>query len=231
MYDCASRVGVALSGSERPRVSAAAGPSLASQPTAIVAISVPMYHATDIITKPHSGGRRRSRHLENHHPHRRSLRSAIAMLPRIPSLIFITLGCSRSFAPKPQHTNKRTSRTDIISPPSLLVASVQAGVDDGIIADSGDSSLDEVDLADVPVTEEIPVPNSRNNVGNRFVALVYDRTHSDKWADGDAEALWDLHDERIALTEDHVMWARKQNLYNETFNTESMADILWSHQL
>ena len=32
----------------------------------------------------------------------------------------------------------------------------------------------EVDMADVPVTEEIPVPMSRNNVGNRFVAVIYD---------------------------------------------------------
>ena len=43
--------------------------------------------------------------------------------------------------------------------------------------------------------------------------------------------LWKMHNERIALTEEHVMWARKQNLYNESFNTESMADILWSHQM
>ena len=47
----------------------------------------------------------------------------------------------------------------------------------------------------------------------------------------DAAALWGMHQDRVALTEDHVMWARKQNLYNETFNTESMADVLWSHQL
>jgi len=145
----------------------------------------------------------------------------------------MTLGCSRSFAPKPQHqpikrTSSRTSPGDITSQPSLLVA---ASAVDGIISDLGDSYVDEEDLADVPVTEEIPVPNSRNNVGNRFLALVYDRTHSDKWVDGDAIALWDLHEERTSLTEDHVMWARKQNLYNETFNTESMADIRWSHQL
>ena len=47
----------------------------------------------------------------------------------------------------------------------------------------------------------------------------------------DQHILWRMHKERIALTEDHVMWARKQNLYNETFNTESMADVLWSHQM
>jgi len=33
-----------------------------------------------------------------------------------------------------------------------------------------------------------------------------------------------------ALTERHVMWARKQNLYNGTFNTESRADVLWSYR-
>jgi len=98
----------------------------------------------------------------------------------------------------------------------------------------------EVDLAEVPVTEEIPVPMSRNNVGNRFVAVVYDRIHSTKDYtsedesdddDNEADMLWGMHNDRIELTEEHVMWARKQNLYNDTFNTESMADILWSHQL
>lgn len=96
----------------------------------------------------------------------------------------------------------------------------------------------EIDMADVPVTEEIPVPMSRNNVGNRFLALVFDRSHSSRCIDASknneddyADSLWDMHEDRIALTEDHVMWARKQNLYNDTFNTESRADILWSHQL
>lgn len=91
----------------------------------------------------------------------------------------------------------------------------------------------------MPVTEEIPVPMSRNNVGNRFLALIYDRVHSTKrYTDddenentNDADVLWGMHNDRIELTEDHVMWARKQNLYNETFNEESMADIRWSHQL
>ena len=103
------------------------------------------------------------------------------------------------------------------------------------------------DMADVPVTEEIPVPMSRNNVGNRFLALVFDRSlsrkHDEKgWKneeverddDGEQEGehiLWEMHEDRVALTEEHVMWARKQNLYDDTFNTESMADILWSHQL
>lgn len=92
----------------------------------------------------------------------------------------------------------------------------------------------EVDMADVPVTEEIPVLPSRNNIGNRFVALIYDRTHHSIKGDDDdddVDRLWGMHNDRIELTEDHVMWARKQNLYNDTFNTDSMADILWSHQL
>lgn len=113
-------------------------------------------------------------------------------------------------------------------------------------------------MASVPVTEEIPVPMSRNNVGNRFVCVVMDRDFRQEYFDLEDEngdfldfeeeeeeedgesnerqsdvdkVLWHMHDERVALTEDHVLWARKQNLYNETFNTESMADILWSHQM
>lgn len=94
----------------------------------------------------------------------------------------------------------------------------------------------EVDMADVPVTEEIPVPMSRNNVGNRFLALVFDRAVSTKEYDVDEEddgsaKLWAMHEDRVSLSEDHVMWARKQNLYDENFNTGSMADVLWSHQL
>jgi len=94
-----------------------------------------------------------------------------------------------------------------------------------------------VDMADVPVTEEVAVPTSRNNVGNRFVALVFDRILCTKYdlenweKNGEENPLWEMHKDRVALTEDHVMWARKQNLYNETFNTDSMADIRFSYQL
>ena len=91
----------------------------------------------------------------------------------------------------------------------------------------------EVDMADVPVTEEVPVPMSRNNVGNRFVAVVFDAAYD---ASGSKDA-WEMHNDRIALTERHVMWARRQNLYNDTFDNApddggvSRADVLWSHQL
>lgn len=88
------------------------------------------------------------------------------------------------------------------------------------------------DMASVPVTEEIPVSMSKNNVGNRFVAFIFDRDLATNYdVENDPDSLWEMHKDRIALTEDHVMWARKQNLYNETFNTESMADIIWSQQL
>lgn len=74
---------------------------------------------------------------------------------------------------------------------------------------------------DSPTIELGPVPMSKNS-GNRFVAFVWDRELS-----SNDDAL-DRHYERIQLTEDHVMYCRKANLYNETFNTESMVDVLWS---
>ena len=110
----------------------------------------------------------------------------------------------------------------------------ETGGDDGLNPSAPLRGEVDLDLADVPTIEEIPVPMSRNNVGNRFLALVFDRPLSTKEYDYDDEEdawLWDMHQDRVALTEEHVMWARKQNLYNETFNTASMADVLWSHQL
>jgi len=82
-----------------------------------------------------------------------------------------------------------------------------------------------------PSTELTPVPMSKNS-GNRFVAVVLDKDMMslNPEANDDLD-LMEMHQSRIALTEEHVMFTRKTNLYNETFNTESMADILWSHQL
>ena len=76
----------------------------------------------------------------------------------------------------------------------------------------------------VPTVELQPVPMSKNS-GNRFVAIVYDQELDTKNRD-----VLDLHDDRDELIEDHVMFCRKRNLYNETFNTESNVDILWSMQ-
>mmetsp|Transcript_34421 Transcript_34421/g.41186 ORF Transcript_34421/g.41186 Transcript_34421/m.41186 type:complete len:389 (+) Transcript_34421:113-1279(+) len=82
-----------------------------------------------------------------------------------------------------------------------------------------------------PSEELTPVPMSKNS-GNRFVAFVFDKALMSLNSE-DAEGLdvLDMHESRIELTEEHVMFCRKTNLYNETFNTESMADIIWSHQI
>ena len=85
------------------------------------------------------------------------------------------------------------------------------------------NGLNDDDEDDTPTIELQPVPISKN-AGNRFVAVIWDR---ELQKDQNKDAL-DLHYDRIALTEEHVMFCRKQNLYNETFNTESMVDILWS---
>ena len=78
---------------------------------------------------------------------------------------------------------------------------------------------------DTPTVELQPVPMSKNS-GNRFVAIVYDRL-----LDTQDRDVMDLHYDRIALTEDHVMFCRKKNLYQPEFNTDSMVDIPWSRQL
>lgn len=72
------------------------------------------------------------------------------------------------------------------------------------------------------VVEEKPVPMSKN-AGNRFVAIVWDQEIDTQGRD-DLE----LHDDRDDLVEEHVLFCRKRNLYNETFNTDSMVDILRS---
>lgn len=79
--------------------------------------------------------------------------------------------------------------------------------------------------------EETPVPMSKN-AGNRFLAFVFDKALEMEGGGDEGEVdVLDLHDRRVSLTEDHVMFCRKANLYNETFNQDSMADVLWSHQL
>mmetsp|Transcript_96 Transcript_96/g.144 ORF Transcript_96/g.144 Transcript_96/m.144 type:complete len:370 (-) Transcript_96:122-1231(-) len=76
---------------------------------------------------------------------------------------------------------------------------------------------------ETPTIELSPVPMSKN-AGSRFVAFFWDaQLNEDPKKDG-----LDLHYDRIALTEEHVMFCRKTNLYNETFNHDSMVDVLWS---
>jgi hypothetical protein len=72
------------------------------------------------------------------------------------------------------------------------------------------------------VQELTPVPMSRNS-GSRFVAVMWDQDLDTKERDS-----LTLHHDRNMIVEDHVMFCRKRNLYNETFNTESMVDILKS---
>jgi hypothetical protein len=84
------------------------------------------------------------------------------------------------------------------------------------------SYQDEQEEDEGATIELQPVPLSKN-AGNRFVAIIWDRE-----LDTEGRDALDLHHDRIQLTEDHVMFCRKANLYNETFNTESMVDVLWS---
>ena len=86
--------------------------------------------------------------------------------------------------------------------------------------DEGDDNDDD-DMANAPTVELSPVPMSKN-AGNRFVSFVWDRL-----LEPETDTL-ELFYQRIELTEDHVMYCRKANLYNETFNTQSMVDVLWS---
>lgn len=89
------------------------------------------------------------------------------------------------------------------------------------LADYERANFDEED-GEVPTVEHAPVPMSKN-AGNRFVSIIWDRLLDDQGRDS-----LDLFYNRIALTEDHVMFCRKANLYNETFNADSMVDVLWS---
>lgn len=79
--------------------------------------------------------------------------------------------------------------------------------------------------ATTPTVELSPVPMSKNG-GNRFVTFVWDKA-----LDTEGRDALDLHYNRISLTEEHVMFCRKRNLYNETFNTDSMVDVLWSYPM
>jgi len=79
--------------------------------------------------------------------------------------------------------------------------------------------------ADAPVVELKPVPPSKNSA-NRFVALFYDRD-----VDASNRDATELHQNRVEADLEHVMYCRKANLYNETFNSESMVDVVWSYPL
>jgi hypothetical protein len=86
-------------------------------------------------------------------------------------------------------------------------------------------TYDEED--DTPTIELQPVPLSKN-AGNRFVAVVWDKQLYKSTKELD---VLQMHLNRVKLTEDHVMFCRKANLYNETFNVDSNVDVLWSLQM
>lgn len=78
---------------------------------------------------------------------------------------------------------------------------------------------------ETPTIELSPVPMSKNS-GSRFVAFVWDQA-----LDTEGRDVLELHYDRIQHTEDHVLFCRKRNLYNETVNADSMVDILWSYPM
>jgi hypothetical protein len=98
--------------------------------------------------------------------------------------------------------------------------------EDGGVATAAGFRNNNKDEDETPTVELQPVPMSKNS-GNRFVVTVWDR---DLNTETQREAM-DLHQARIELTEDHVMVCRKANLYNETFNTNSMVDVIWSYPM
>mmetsp|Transcript_26382 Transcript_26382/g.61972 ORF Transcript_26382/g.61972 Transcript_26382/m.61972 type:complete len:404 (-) Transcript_26382:303-1514(-) len=85
----------------------------------------------------------------------------------------------------------------------------------------------ESDDDEVETVEQQPVPMSKN-AGNRFVALYWDHELERNRNEGDPRESWWLHYDRDDLNEDHVMYCRKRNLYNETFNQDSMVDVMRS---
>lgn len=95
-------------------------------------------------------------------------------------------------------------------------------VDVDVLKSAGKRYSDE---DETPTIELRPLPMSKN-AGNRFVAFVWDKELNQLKRNNKDEL--DLHYDRISLTEDHVMFCRKANLYNESFNTNSSVDVLWS---
>mmetsp|Transcript_47130 Transcript_47130/g.47979 ORF Transcript_47130/g.47979 Transcript_47130/m.47979 type:complete len:390 (-) Transcript_47130:515-1684(-) len=93
----------------------------------------------------------------------------------------------------------------------------------------GDSYREDQQDNNAPTKELKPVPMSKNT-GNRFVSLYWDHELEGGKLNKEEEPResWWLHYDRDDLNEDHVMFCRKNNLYNETFNSDSMVDILRS---
>mmetsp|Transcript_22255 Transcript_22255/g.48363 ORF Transcript_22255/g.48363 Transcript_22255/m.48363 type:complete len:392 (+) Transcript_22255:266-1441(+) len=93
--------------------------------------------------------------------------------------------------------------------------------------DNNDDNEYDNDQDNVETIEMKPVPMSKN-AGNRFVALYWDNELEQNKKEGEPRESWWLHYDRDDLNEEHVMFCRKTNLYNETFNQESMVDVMRS---
>lgn len=96
------------------------------------------------------------------------------------------------------------------------------GDDDGSRRRDDDDVGGADDDGDALAVEEEPVPLSKN-AGARFLALVWDDR-----VDARGRDRVELHQARADRVTDHVMFCRKANLYNETFNYNSMADVFFS---
>jgi hypothetical protein len=97
-------------------------------------------------------------------------------------------------------------------------------MENGDKSSSYDRSYREGDMDETATVELQPIPMSKN-AGNRFVAIYWDaKLQQSELADEQVG----LHHARVELTEEHVIFCRKTNLYNETFNAASMVDVLWS---
>jgi hypothetical protein len=145
----------------------------------------------------------------------------------------VALLCCRADAFQPSVAFVPKTRNHQVSVNPLVLSSFAA---DGSEYSSKDSDYDDEEAVnmlafqnedfdegeDAEVQELSPVLGSKNS-GSRFVALMWDQELDTKGRDA-----LELHHDRNQIVEDHVMFCRKRNLYNETFNTDSMVDILRS---
>jgi hypothetical protein len=164
-----------------------------------------------------------------------------------PSIFFaITLAvyhCSSRMSEAFTMMNKHITTTKLINRPPIATLYMSSFSSDGSDYTSKASDYDNDDYEmndyasyrrfddgiredDIPTQELQPVPMSKNT-GNRFVALYWDH-ELQALNKSDTRSVWDLHDDHNDVNEDHVMFCRKKNLYNETFNADSMVDILRS---
>lgn len=142
-----------------------------------------------------------------------------------------TMGFSWSATSRPLSSRpflQTTATTTKLQSSFAADGSEYSSPDSSDAEDDADDSMSSYDRNyreddETPTIELKPVPMSKN-AGNRFVAFFWDAQLNEN---PEKDSL-DLHEDRIALTEEHVMFCRKANLYNETFNQDSMVDVLWS---